>query len=482
MNPLLEKKFEGFANLSDEECGIILEKYLLEGLESEVLFEREIITKFLAYPYPSRKLLGESFTLAVRRSKQIIGQKTVGEWLKKYSLAYANQERTPNTFFEFVKNDTEANILNKRNQISLMRILRMYDYLLLNPFFELDDIRMSIFKFPMYLDDENLQVAPVYREDIESRAKERSIKVSKIALSNALQQYPNLGEQSVTGNLLKLKYFPNPVRPSIKNWITDFHDNMGAGKHSMIDRGNYLFHSENGKKLTPAERQKVSLILKSLEENMPLSIDTQTQAIVFDNAQSAPSSGQYAANVQPESQPTFRSADNARTGSGQEQKDIFQRYTARGGFSPNFKDIKKSSGNFSAINKDTQKTNYFQAPKPEPKPEPKIKPDLGSENYFSNFASARKDRNEEEKYSSPGIGTVSFSSPQKFTGEQTKKISPEKKPAGMDMKMPLQENKIFTPPKPVQPKSQWHLEPTEGFYEENNNEPKLDGNIVNLKQ
>ncbi|MEI8343459.1 MAG: hypothetical protein WCF93_00745 [Candidatus Moraniibacteriota bacterium] len=113
----------------------------------------------------------------------------------------------------------------------------------------------------------------------------------KLSLSQALLQYPKLGEQSITSNPLKLRYFPTPVRSSIKNWITDYHDCLGAGKHETMDRGNYLFHSENGKKLTPVERQKVSLMLKSLDEETLLDIDSDEQKIVFTVAPEAPVKG-----------------------------------------------------------------------------------------------------------------------------------------------------------------------------------------------
>jgi hypothetical protein len=107
-------------------------------------------------------------------------------------------------------------------------------------------------------------------------------KNEKMSLSQALGQYPNLGEQVLTNNPLKLQYFPTPVKASIKNWITDYRETLGAGKHSTMDRGNFLFHGENGKRLTPIERQKVSLMLKSLDEEIPLDIDGEKQMIVFE--------------------------------------------------------------------------------------------------------------------------------------------------------------------------------------------------------
>jgi hypothetical protein len=48
-----------------------------------------------------------------------------------------------------------------------------------------------------------------------------------------------------------------------------------------VDRGNFLFRSENGRRLSPEERERVNLVLKSVEENMPLEIDTEKSEIIF---------------------------------------------------------------------------------------------------------------------------------------------------------------------------------------------------------
>lgn len=120
---------------------------------------------------------------------------------------------------------------------------------------------------------------------IERKASSESAqkKEEHISLREALNKFPNLIEQNITINQLNLRYSPTLMRPSIRNWITDFRDNLGAGKHSSIDRGNYLFHSENAKKLTSLERQKLSNVLKSLDEGTPLTIDAEKQAIIFEN-------------------------------------------------------------------------------------------------------------------------------------------------------------------------------------------------------
>lgn len=126
----------------------------------------------------------------------------------------------------------------------------------------------------------NIAEKPVAQK-ISTSVETEASREKSMTLGQAMIDYPNVGEQNVTNNQLKLRYFPTPVRPSIKNWITDYHDNLGAVKHGAIDRGNYLFHSENGKRLTPMERQKLSIVLKSLDEGLPVNIDTAKQMIVF---------------------------------------------------------------------------------------------------------------------------------------------------------------------------------------------------------
>jgi hypothetical protein len=67
----------------------------------------------------------------------------------------------------------------------------------------------------------------------------------------------------------------------VRNWLRAYRDSVGARKHSAIERGQFLFQSENTKKLPSQEREKVSVILKSFDENETLTIDTDKQEIIF---------------------------------------------------------------------------------------------------------------------------------------------------------------------------------------------------------
>lgn len=133
----------------------------------------------------------------------------------------------------------------------------------------------------------NIDVArEISRQIIERIIKNESLgsdeNLVDVSLGQAFQQYPNIGEQLITSSPIKLKLFPQPVRPSIKNWIEDYRQTMGVQKQGMMERGNYLFHSENGKKLTSGERKKIAEILRSLDEGVTLKIDPERQEVVFE--------------------------------------------------------------------------------------------------------------------------------------------------------------------------------------------------------
>lgn len=105
-----------------------------------------------------------------------------------------------------------------------------------------------------------------------------------ISLQEILEKFPKIGDQLITSSSIKLRVFPEPVKPSIKNWISDYHDHVGNGKHGTIERGNFLFHSENGKRLNSVERRRLAEVLKSLDEGLELNVDAENQKIIFEEA------------------------------------------------------------------------------------------------------------------------------------------------------------------------------------------------------
>lgn len=135
-----------------------------------------------------------------------------------------------------------------------------------------------------FIQKEILTIQPKSRvETAEAEYEEEKLKVTTVNLPllQALSKYEQLGQQVITSGKIKLKTQIEPVRPSIINWLKYYRDELGIGQHSNVERGEFLFRSENGRKLSGEERERISLILKSVEEYLPIMIDTERQEIIF---------------------------------------------------------------------------------------------------------------------------------------------------------------------------------------------------------
>jgi hypothetical protein len=282
----LINKIKIFSELSDQECAILLRDHFLEALESDTYIDWDIVTKFIVTSYSDREALCKFFNAAVKKNIQKIGPYTIGDWIRRYQDRYLGKERNPNTFFEYISNEPDVKKLSPYDRLLVARVLRIYDYLLVIPIGSLDGPVSSILRFAMRPNPEEARTrAP--RENIDSMqsqsqpARTAPQRILKITLSEGLAKFDKLGEQVVSSRPLQLSFFPSPVRPSVKNWIADYHETYGNGIHSEMNRADFLFKSDNAKMLSGEERQKVAHILKSLDLELPVDIDPDAQQIVF---------------------------------------------------------------------------------------------------------------------------------------------------------------------------------------------------------
>lgn len=110
------------------------------------------------------------------------------------------------------------------------------------------------------------------------------LKTVRLPLLKAMGEYRHLSEQLLTGEKIKLKSSMEPQRPTLSNWLKSYREELGIGFHEPVLRGNFLFQSQNGKRLSNNDRARLNLVLKSIEEDFPLEIDTEHQAILFPRA------------------------------------------------------------------------------------------------------------------------------------------------------------------------------------------------------
>lgn len=112
----------------------------------------------------------------------------------------------------------------------------------------------------------------------------------RMTLLEALSQYPQLGQQTITETRIKLKTSTELVRGSLINWLKCYREELGVGYHDAILRGQFLFRSQNGLRLTSEEHGRIEILLRSIEDREVVEIDTVHQILIFPPAPSPKSS------------------------------------------------------------------------------------------------------------------------------------------------------------------------------------------------
>ena len=286
-----ENTVANFSLLSDSntECALIVQNHLVEVLGNEdSYFEWELISKIMTIGYDIREPFINLLRKASERNMQIIANAPIGNWIREYNMKFPLATRNPDSFFEFAATDPRTRNMNDKDRISLMRVLRIYDYLLISPPFDIEDNAVSaILKYRLSSEKPLLEIKKEIMNSIYDHSEDRIVTsrislTKKIGLRAALPQFPKIGEQTITSSSLNIKHFDRPVLPSIKNWLYDYTSLLGQGPHDSMQRTNYLFRSENTKNLSSPEREKLGIILKSFDENTPLLVDPENNEIVFD--------------------------------------------------------------------------------------------------------------------------------------------------------------------------------------------------------
>lgn len=118
-------------------------------------------------------------------------------------------------------------------------------------------------------------------EEEVAQKKETAASYEKLPLLAALAKYAKLSEQQLSREKIRIKSQSEPVRPSLVNWLRSYRDELGVGYHDPVLRAKFLFNSPNCKPLSSEERERLNLVLRSVEDNVPLDIDVRKMEIVF---------------------------------------------------------------------------------------------------------------------------------------------------------------------------------------------------------
>ena len=117
--------------------------------------------------------------------------------------------------------------------------------------------------------------------DTDTQMPSISDQIKEMPLLKALSDYPDLHNQRVTDGKIQIKSERDPVPATIRNWLRAYRDELGVGRHNTVDRGRFLFQTENTKNLTQSERERISLLVKSLDDDDPIRFHLTQKKILF---------------------------------------------------------------------------------------------------------------------------------------------------------------------------------------------------------
>lgn len=289
--------FTAFCDLPIGQAAEVIEKRLLNFVGSDVDISDALKTRFIFVGYGNENRDREVLREAALHNQQSLGGKKVFEWLQFFDKAFPPDGTEEAAAGKFFTQYPDVMALSKTEQLYLKRLLQVYDEWLRVPLMnsidaaviykKLDELEKAGVKEidPDTFEQQYLTPLGGKQRSISQVIPNRSVPTPQgsvsLPLLQALSKYENLGNQLITRERIKVKSQVEPVRPSLFYWLKCYRDELGIGQHNSVERGNFLFRSENGRKLSAEERERIDLILKSVEENLPLSIDAEHQEIVF---------------------------------------------------------------------------------------------------------------------------------------------------------------------------------------------------------
>lgn len=280
----------GFPSLPQEEAARLYREHILDFFRVDVDLKERILTRFTFVGYGDKDEERLKLKEAISQNEERLGPFTISAWIELFDSRFRPEKRKEKSTATFLMQTGEVATLQKTEQSVLRQILSVYEECLSRE--ALSDLDMAVIGADV---NQGQLSGSVASQSSVSRGAEQKNIIS-LPLLQALSKYENLGNQLITGERIRVKSQPEPVRPSLLYWLKYYRDELGIGQHSSVERGDFLFRSENGRKLSASERERVNLILKSVEENFPLSVDISRQEIIFpaSNAFSITSAGRPA--------------------------------------------------------------------------------------------------------------------------------------------------------------------------------------------
>jgi hypothetical protein len=249
-----------------------LATYVLQGLTRQFLLGNEyqmsaqdkIEARLVFAGYGSYEQTRLFMRDALAESSMLVAGRNIQEWFTRYENFQTTVESRK--LQEFLLREVDKSSISEIDSQELEILLDVYREYLQYPVFNIYDAT-------------SFEVAATQAQRLDVLQKNNSLE--KLTLLKALSKYSDIGSQVITEERLKLKGQVEPVRASLTNWLKVYRDELGIGHHDSVTRAKFLYESSNTKKLSPEDREKVHALVRSLEDEELLAIDTKSRTIIF---------------------------------------------------------------------------------------------------------------------------------------------------------------------------------------------------------
>lgn len=126
---------------------------------------------------------------------------------------------------------------------------------------------------------------PAKKTAPQGKEANKEQKVENIIQQNiktVLNENSNAQEQLITTENILLTNSGEIHKSSIKYWLMEYMQTLGAGYHSNLDRIGFLYNNPNAKKLSAEERQILGAVLKSYDDGDTLPFSETTGRLLID--------------------------------------------------------------------------------------------------------------------------------------------------------------------------------------------------------
>lgn len=132
---------------------------------------------------------------------------------------------------------------------------------------------------PITAEEPAKKTAPQSKETDKEQTTDNIIQQN---IKTVLNENSNAQEQLITSENILLTNSGEIHKSSIKYWLMEYMQTLGAGYHSNLDRIGFLYNNPNAKKLSAEERQILGAVLKSYDDGDTLPFSETTGRLLID--------------------------------------------------------------------------------------------------------------------------------------------------------------------------------------------------------